>query len=243
MEATKILLHTSKNSLIKIKEYYLESNNELFYLRVGKSSNEDKIYFYIIPLNNLLLSYESKYSLDNLYQINQSFRFFKSIDELIDAFDTLVKDKKIFIEKNQNDNLSIKLGMLISNFIGKEDKILIDLKMKELPEKEENKKLWGKIIELENKLTKKDEEIKLLNDKLNEMKILKDKYNEIEKRLEKLENKFKPKIESDIIREINDIDFIKRRLNPEEKNISFDLIYKCDENNDTLLIFHEQCDG
>ena len=32
-------------------------------------------------------------------------------------------------------------------------------------------------------------------------------------------------------------------MNPEDKNISFDLIYKCDENNDTPLIFHEQCDG
>ena len=106
--------------------------------------------------------------------------------------------KKIFIEKNQNDNLSIKLGMLISNFIGKENKILIDLKMKELPEKEGNKKLWGKIIELENKLSQKDEEIKLLNDKLNEMKI---KYNELEKRVEKIENKQIIQFESEIIRE------------------------------------------
>ena len=152
----------------------------------------------------------------------------------------MINNKKIFIEKNKNDNLSIKLGMLISNFIGKEDKILIDLKMKELPEKEGNKKLWGKIIELENKLSQKDEEIKLLNDKLNEMKI---KYNELEKRIETIENKQIIQFESDIIKEKNEIDFIKKRLNPEDKNISFDLIYKCDENNDTPLIFHEQCDG
>ena len=112
--------------------------------------------------------------------------------------------------------------------------------MKELSEKEGNKKLWGKIIELENKLSLKDEEIKLLNDKLNEMKI---KYNELEKRIEKIENKQIIQFESEIIREKNEIDFIKRRLNPEDKNISFDLIYKCDENNDTPLIFHEKCDG
>ena len=240
MEATKILWHTSKNSLIKIKEYYLESNNELFYLRVGKSSNEDKIYFYIIPLNNLLLSYESKYSLDNLYQINQSFRFFKSIDELIDAFDTLVKDKKIFIEKNQNDNLYIKLGFLINNFIGKEEKILMDLKKEELSEKEGNKMIFGKIIELEKKLSQKDEEIKSLNDTLNEMKI---KYKEIEKRIVEIEKKIIIKINSDILREKRDLDFIEKRLNPENKNISFDLIYKCNENNDTVQKFHAECDG
>ena len=163
MEAQKIVIETPKESITIIKEFNLELNNENFSLKIGKFS-ENEIYFSIISKNNSILTYESKYSLDDLCKINQSFRFFNSINDLINAFDTMINNKKIFIEKNKNDNLSIKLGMLISNFIGKEDKILIDLKMKELPEKEENKKLWGKIIELENKLTKKDEEIKLLND-------------------------------------------------------------------------------
>ena len=69
----------------------------------------------------------------------------------------------------------------MSNFMGKEDKVLIDLKLKELPEKEENKKLLAKIIELENKLLQKEEEIKMLNKK----------FEEIEKRIEKIENNAK----------------------------------------------------
>ena len=117
---------------------------------------------------------------------------------------------------------------------------LIDLKFEELPEKEGNKKLWSKIIELEKKLTQKDEDIKTLNDKLNIMKI---KYNELEKRIDKIERKTFIKIQSDILREKIDIDFIEKRLNLENNNISFKLIYKCKENNDTPKIFHEQCDG
>ena len=40
-------------------------------------------------------------------------------------------------------------------------------------------------------------------------------------------------LESEIITEEIDIDFIKKRLNPENKNIEFHLIYKCNESNDT----------
>ena len=50
-------------------------------------------------------------------------------------------------------------------------------------------------------------------------------------------------LESEIITEEIDIDFIKKRLNPENKNIEFHLIYKCNENNDSPKIFHEKCDG
>ena len=126
MEAQNIILETSIDSLSIIKEYNLEKDNELFSLKIGKI-NENEIFFYIISTNNSILTFESKYSLDDLCKINQSFRFFNSINDLINAFDTMVNNKKIFIEKNQNDNLSIKLGILLSNFIGKEEKILIFL--------------------------------------------------------------------------------------------------------------------
>jgi len=50
-------------------------------------------------------------------------------------------------------------------------------------------------------------------------------------------------LESEIITEEIDFDFIKKRLNSENKNIEFHLIYKCNENNDSPKIFHEKCDG
>ena len=232
MEAPKPIFMETKTEPPKIiKEFDIELNKEIYTLKVGKFPNEENIYFIANQKNNSLLLFEGNYSLNDLCKLNQSFRFFISIDDLINVFEDMIKNKKIFMEKSQNDNLSLKLGMLISNFMGKEDKILIDLKLNELPEKDGNKKLLAKIVELENKLLQKDEEIKSLNKK----------YDELEKRIEKLESRTTIEIKSDIITN-DDIDFIKEKLSPNKK-MFLDLIYKCDESNDTPEIFHKQCDG
>ena len=230
MDAPKpILTETKKENPEIVKEYEIELNNEIYTLKIGKFSNETEINFSINQNNNSLLLFEGNYSLNDLCKINQSFRFFNSINELINSFDNLVSNKKILIEKNEN--ISLKLGILMSNFMGKEDKVLIDLKLNELPEKVGNKKLLEKIIELENKLLQKDEEIKMLNKK----------FEEIEKRIEKIENKTKIEIKSDIVTK-DDINFIQENLSPNKK-LTLELIYKCDENNDKPEIFHKQCDG
>lgn len=54
--------------------------------------------------------------------------------------------------------------------------------------------------------------------------------------------KFEEILKSDIVT-LLDIDFIIKKLNPENKSISFKLIYKCKEDNDTSGKFHELCDG
>ena len=232
MEAPKPIIIETKTEPPKIiKEFNIEINKEIYTLKVGKFPNEENIYFIANQKNNSLLLFEGNYSLNALCKLNQSFRFFNSIDDLINVFDDMVKNKKIFMEKSQNDNISLKLGMLISNFMGKEDKILIDLKLNELPEKDGNKKLLAKIIELENKLLQKDEEIKSLNKK----------YDELEKRIEKLERRTTTEIKSDIITS-DEINFIKEKLSPNKK-MFLELIYKCDESNDTPEIFHKKCDG
>ena len=51
------------------------------------------------------------------------------------------------------------------------------------------------------------------------------------------------KFESEVINEIENFDFIEKRLNPDNKNIVLKLIYKCNEKNDSSNIFHEKCDG
>ena len=65
----------------------------------------------------------------------------------------------------------------------------------------------------------------------------------MKKRIKKIENNAKNEIksESDIITK-NDIDFIQENLNPNKK-LTLELIYKCDEYNDTPEIFHKQYDG
>ena len=122
----------------------------------------------------------------------------------------------------------------MSNFMGKEEKTLIDLRMKQLNENDGNKKFLVKILELEKQLKQKDEEIKNLSNK----------FIELEKRIQNIESKGKIKflLMSDIINNKNEIDFILKRLNLENKNFSLNLIYKCNKSNDNPRIFHENCD-
>lgn len=209
-----------------IKEFELELNKEWYSFKIGKYSNQEKIYFCLYPKRNSLLSFEGIYSLNDLCKINQSFRFFISINDLINAFDSFIQFKKILIEKNQNDILSLKIGILMTNFIGKEDKVLIDLKINELSEKERNKKLFTKIIELENKISEKDKEIQMLKNIISK--------NEKEK--------IKINVESNIVTK-DDIFFIKEKLST-FNILSLELLYKCEENNNDIPeIFHKQFDG
>ena len=234
MEAPEPIIETPKEfKKIFIKDFKLENNQETYVIKVGKTSNETEICFSVSPEKNSFLSFEGKYSLSDLYKLNKSFGFFNSINDLINSFNDMVMNKKILIEKFENDNISLKLGILMSNFIGKEEKVLINLKLNELSEKDINKNLLIKIAELEKKLTEKDEQINSLNNK----------YKELEKRIEKLENKEKLQFKSDIIYSNDDIDFIIKKLNPNKKNIKLDLIYRCNETNDSPKIFHEKCDG
>ena len=233
-------METKKEPPKIIKEFEIELDKEMYFLKIGKFCNDTEIYFCVNPKNNSLLLFEGNYSLNDLCKLNQSFRFFNSINDLINAFDDMINNKKILIEKNENNYLSLKLGILMSNFMGKEDKVLIDLKINELSEKEGNNKLLSKIFELENKLKQKDEEIKIINKKFEEFIIFNKKLVELEKRIEKIENKSKIKIQSDILTS-EDIDFIKEELSP-NRQLSLELLYKCDEFNDTPEIFHKQCD-
>ena len=244
MEAASPVFETKGNEQKKyIKEFEIESDNQLYTIKVGKTSNEAKILFLVSPKNNSLLSYEAVYSLKELYDLNKSFQVFSSIEDLINVFDDMVKNKKIILEKDKKDDLNLQLGIMIFNILGKEDKILFDLKLNELDNKDINKNLLGKIIELEKKLFQKDEEIKLINKKYKELEeTTNKKLIELEKRIEKLEKKDEIIFKSDFLT-INDIDFILKRFNQGNKNIKMDLIYKCDKTNGNPQNFHEKCDG
>ena len=233
MEAASPVFETKGNEQKKyIKEFEIESDNQLYTIKVGKTSNEAKILFLVSPKNNSLLSYEAVYSLKELYDLNKSFQVFSSIEDLINVFDDMVKNKKIILEKDKKDDLNLQLGIMIFNILGKEDKILFDLKLNELDNKDINKNLLGKINELEKKLFQKDEEIKLINKKYKELEeTTNKKLIELEKRIEKLEKKDEIIFKSDFLT-INDIDFILKRFNQGNKNIKMDLIYKCDKTND-----------
>ena len=217
-----------------VKEFNIELNEDIYILKVGIYSNNEKIYFCVSPKNNNILIYDSTYSINDLYELSKNFKFFNSIKDLINALDDMMNNRRISIEKDEKDETLLKLVILTSNFMGIIEKVPIVLKLNVIKEKEGNKYLIKKILELEKILLEKDEEIKLI----------KNKYDELEKRIIALEKFYSnPKIKSNIVNENIESDFIVKRLQNLKDVTSFDLIYICNENNDTPKIFHEKCDG
>ena len=182
----------SKEESFKIdKEFILELNKDIYVLKVGKSSNKENIYFCINPKNNNLFIYDGYYSLNDLYELSQNFKFFNTINDLINSLDDMINTKNILIEKDEEDDYIIKLSFLTTSFIGKKEKISLSLILNEIKGEEEKNNLLIKFIELEKKLAQKDEEIKIINDK----------YNELERKiinLEKYEEKENEHNSSDI---------------------------------------------
>ena len=238
-----------KEEISKIFEItYKEGQYEL---KINKNFNEDKVTLNISSKEDNILKYEEKYTLNDLININENFKNFYTINDLINSFGILIENKKIFIEKNENDISTINLVFLLYNIIGKESKAILKLKLNKISQKEYNKMLL-EIANLEKKITEKDEEIrkiKLNNIKCNEkINKLEKKIDIIKKTIEKNDlNNFKDyislNIKSSILNDISNFELLYKRLNPFNKKISFNLIYKLNKNNNSVGKFHECCDG
>ena len=213
-----------KEEISKIFEItYKEGQYEL---KINKNFNEDKVTLNISSKEDNILKYEEKYTLNDLININENFKYFSSLNNLINSFGMLVENKKIFIEKNENDISIINLVFLLYNIIGEESKAILKLKLNKISENDYTKLLL-KISNLEKKLIEKDEEIKHNNIECNE------KINRLEKRIEEIEKIiknekkcddlnslkecFSSNIKSDILNNISYFKLIYDRLNPSNK--------------------------
>ena len=228
-------------SIKNIKKFDTKIQNEDYELKVGESLNT--IIFSINKKGNELLIYENEYSFDDLLKINENLKCFNPVNILYNSFEELFKNNKIIIEKDENNFDVIHLGILIYNFLGKDIKCQLDLKLKEIKGQVDNKKLMIEIFELKKTIAKKDEEIKALNekfDKLNKkMEILENKMNSFELSI----NILSQSGQSEIIKGKNNIDLILNRLIKDFPNISFELIYNPSNKNETTEDFHKICDG
>ena len=250
MEAA--MIPDMKEEISKIFE--ITSKEEQYELKINKNLNEDKIILNISPKKDNFLKYEEKYTLNDLININENFKNFSSLNDLINSFGMLLDNKKIIIEKNENDISIINLVFLLYNITGKESKAILQLKLNKISEKDYNKLLL-KISNLEKKIIEKEEEIKEI--KLNNIEC-NEKINRLEKRIDEIEKiiknekkydlnilkeYFSSNIKSDILNDISNFKLIYDRLNPSNKKILFKLIYKLNKENGSAKKFHECCDG
>ena len=230
-----------------IKKFDTKIQNEDYELKVGESLNT--IIFSINKKGNELLIYENEYSFDDLLKINENLKCFNPVNILYNSFEELFKNNKIIIEKDENNFDVIHLGILIYNFLGKDIKCQLDLKLKEIKGQVDNKKLMIEIFELKKTIAKKDEEIKALNkkfDKINEKVEILEKLPLIEKEMKKIKSSTIVQLQleqSEIINNKSNIDIIINRLIKDFPNISFELIYNPSNKNETTEDFHKICDG
>ena len=131
--------------------------------------------------------------MEELININDIFKKFNSVNDFINSFEDLIENKKVIIENNQNEATNIYLGILFSNFLGKETKIILNLQLN-IKKEDYNKFLLLKISNLEKIVSQKDEEIKNIKIEFN------GKINILEQRIKEIENLIKNEKKMKIIK-------------------------------------------
>ena len=228
--ANKKNLQTNKSCF----DYKLNLDNNRYSIKI--SSQEKTISFIcqnITQLSNY--GYKNKYSFEDLIKLNKLFVYFSSGEEILSIFSELFKKEKISIQKEKED---IQLIIKLSNIAGEEEKVILILN-KSILDKDELE--CNYIIQI-NELKLILEEERKKNENLTKRVEALEEWRK-EKEIEELKNK----INSNIIENSKEINFIIERLKNTEdkklKNIVFKKIYSAKEDGDSTSIFHQKCDG
>ena len=164
----KLTLKPEEEKMTDIKEYKLFLDNQEIKTQIGRLDNSSKILFILEETNELNnYYYKSEYSLEDLRNINKSFRSFDSIKEAFIEIEGIIQNKNVCLQKENNDMI---IHLSIANFTKKEDSPLK--------------------IRKENK--SKEQIYELLFQKINQLNdiIIKDRTN-FEKRISSLEQRLK----------------------------------------------------
>ena len=186
---------------IEIKEHKGE-DNKLYKIKIFQG--EKLIIFQIKKINDFSeLIYEGEYTLEELYNKNNFFRFYTSIKDIFKEFFKEFKDKEIIISKN-DDKINLKFKFKIA---GKTQKIEFVINKYKL----NNNKI---IIKLCNKITETEKLNLELNNKLNNIN------NELKKQIEYNKNETKKKIKEQIEKNKKEADKnIKEQISINKKEI------------------------
>lgn len=229
----------NKNSIIKSTDFQFKYNNKTFTVTISLTSDKQFLYIDSKEEGNIAYIYTIKMSFLDLIKFN---KVFKTCEDLEDSYNSMVvifKNEKNVIKEIKDNKL------IISIFILKIDSSYDENNL-ELTKQNQNKDL---IIE---NLCQIVNELKVNNTNLqNELNNVKEKLEKMEKKLIDIENNnFVNKLESKIIREKKELDFILERLkkvNLDENiiksdKINIDLIYRATRDGDKAKDFHLKCD-
>ena len=221
----------SKSTELKIK--YENINITLI---IGIGSDKENLFIQAKKEGVLTYYFERKYSVSELIEID---KVFKQCDNMEEAYNSMIIILK-------NDNNSIKEI--------NDDKLIISIHILNL-----DSSYREKVIELKKKRQSQDNIIENLCQQIMQLKTnntnLENELNDVKKRLEKIEeqlNNKKSLIDSNILKDKKDIEFIINRLKKvnlnegnniiNEENIVLNLIYRGSRDGDKAKDFHNKCD-
>ena len=269
MEAAKpVSLITPENnySLSSQKEFKLFHENTEYIIEVGKSSSSDKLGIKLKKLSTPnKFNYSKFINLEELQRINKSFRYFDSINEAISSVQDLFEEKNVNL-KIENDNIFLILKI---HKIGKgEDLISLQLEQNSLTLEEICENLSQEVTYLKNKVNELEKEnsyykkensnykneidllkkdIIALEEENNKRVLTSNDFEEINNQEIQVKNNIQENIDSKIITQKEELDFISNRIKKmkyfKNKKIFYELIFRATRDGGSSINFHQKCDG
>ena len=181
----------TKNSFNSKKEYKLTINEKDFLIQIARPLNSENLYINAKEISSISnVFYEETFTLEQLKNINRSFRYFDTIDELIINIYQIFEEKKAFLKIE--DNKLYIIFKINKGLVGNEE-ISIKLKSENLSLDNICISLCKEINELKikyNELKKEIDDIKEQNNKNKEIKY-KDIIDKMNKEIEMLKLEIK----------------------------------------------------
>ena len=227
-----------KESVMKdSKDYKINSEKDLFQVKIGKNESNNKIIFRVLKLNEIIENfYEQGFSFDELVKLDKTFRAYDEFEEIFQIILKFFEEKKVLIKEAKDD--FIILGLKLTSITGKEKIVDIKLCKKEMEQDSLIKELCKKINHLE-------QENKIFRNELDELK--KWKNEKENKFLQRKKNReaFK-KFGSKILIKTEELKFIENAYKNNDKllkNKIFKpmLLYRATEDGDSSDVFHSKC--
>ena len=227
-----------KDIISKSTEYKFKFNNKNFTILIGMTSQKDYLIIQSKEEDVIAYIFERKMFLSELVELDKMFKTCDTIEESYNLMIQILNGETNKIKEIVDDKLILCISILNLDKTYREKEI-------EIFKKRENNEI---LIET---LCKQVVDLKTIN------KNLQNEINDLKKRLEKIEDKINFKLNSNIIKEKSEYDFIVDRLKkvevnqdgnnnvikPEDKNIGLILLYKASRDGDKAKDFHSKCDN
>ena len=220
-------------TLIKKKEFKFLYNNKCFIIIIGMTDDKQYLIIQSKEQGNFAYLYEKSMNFNDLTYFDKQFRTCDDIEESLNLMIILFKNKKNFIKEIKDNILIITINILNVDKTYREKQLELFKKSQSTNAIIEH--LCQQIYELKENNIKLQKELK-----------------EVKERVSKLEEKLKYNLNSNIIEEKSQFDFIFKRLKQvklnknnnqiEIKKVFPKLLYRASKDGDNAKDFHLKCD-